>query len=96
MMPFLSLAVFGRAIHSLARIGDELYVEPLPNGVIIWLEKWPNLDLCKKASINLAHHKDDADTFDILNFCIDSCPFPEENNKSVNCIWVTNCIFKTV
>ncbi|XP_042210464.1 cell cycle checkpoint control protein RAD9A-like isoform X2 [Homarus americanus] len=32
-IPGSNIKVFGRAIHSLARIGEELYVEPYPTGV---------------------------------------------------------------
>lgn len=30
------LAVLGKAVHSLSRIGDELYLEPLEDGVRDW------------------------------------------------------------
>lgn len=30
---FSALAVLGKAVHSLSRIGDELYLEPLEDGV---------------------------------------------------------------
>lgn len=30
------LAVLGKAVHSLSRIGDELYLEPLDDGVRGW------------------------------------------------------------
>ena len=29
----LTFAVFGRAVHALSRIGEELYFEPLEHGV---------------------------------------------------------------
>ncbi|XP_066940442.1 cell cycle checkpoint control protein RAD9A isoform X2 [Macrobrachium rosenbergii] len=33
VIPGINIKVFGRAVHSLAKIGDELYVEPGPSGI---------------------------------------------------------------
>ncbi|KAK3896098.1 hypothetical protein Pcinc_000228 [Petrolisthes cinctipes] len=33
VIPGVNIKVFGRAIHSLAKIGDELYIEPQTDGV---------------------------------------------------------------
>lgn len=33
VIPGINIKVFGRAVHSLAKVGDELYVEPGPSGV---------------------------------------------------------------
>lgn len=38
---FLLSAVLGKAVHSLSRIGDELYLEPLEDGVRGWVGLQP-------------------------------------------------------
>ncbi|XP_022343172.2 cell cycle checkpoint control protein RAD9A-like [Crassostrea virginica] len=35
VIPGVNIKVFGRAIHSLSKIGDELYIEPLPHGLAL-------------------------------------------------------------
>lgn len=40
-VPFLLPAVLGKAVHSLSRIGDELYLEPLEDGVRGWVGLQP-------------------------------------------------------
>lgn len=53
------ISVFGRAIHSLSKIGDELYFEPLEEGVCHLIftlffkfsRYWPNTTLQKKSDI---------------------------------------------
>ncbi|XP_048734416.1 cell cycle checkpoint control protein RAD9A-like [Ostrea edulis] len=35
VIPGVNIKVFGRAIHSLAKIGEELYIEPLPHGLAL-------------------------------------------------------------